>query len=149
MSALVRGSALPSRQALAGLQAALQMAGWTLLYIDVDLAGESPVFDARVERSDGLWLHARMDPLGRCTLERNRRLRWLGMPRDVRGRVPQTQQVRDEFLGRESFVGPRSLARHLSDYIAHNSTGLGIEQMRNAWRPVLTFGATTGDRSDG
>lgn len=145
---------LPSHQALICLQAALQLAGWELLFLDIDLLGDSPIFDARVERNDGLWVHARVDAQGRCSMERNRRHRWLGKSRGMGGRIPLAPQVSDEFLGRSNFTGPRAMARHLSDYIAANSTGLTIEQMRNAWRPALNFGAKfiatpTGDSSHG
>lgn len=142
------------KRALICLQAVLQIAGWDIRFIDIDLTGDSPTFDARVERRDGLWVHARMDFLGRCTLERNRRHCWLGKPANARGRIPLAPQVRDEFLGRISAPGPRALARSLSDYIANNSDALTVEQMRNAWRPILNAGtrliaATPGVRSDG
>lgn len=154
MSAAELAQLATQQRALICLQAVLQIAGWEIRFIDIDLTGDSPTFDARVERRDGLWVHARMDSLGRCTMERNRRHCWLGKPANARGRIPLAPQVRDEFLGRISAQGPRALARCVSDYIANNSDAMTVEQMRNAWRPILNagtklIGATPGDSSHG
>jgi hypothetical protein len=60
----------------------MNRAGWTLDWVDLDLTGRAPILEIRATRHDGLLVHAYVDQLGRATLERFKRERSSGMPRN-------------------------------------------------------------------
>lgn len=107
--------------ALAILQRALSLAGWTLEFADLDVTRAAPQLDLRARSHEGRWIHARIDALGRASLERHQRSIALGLPSNLRGRQPRTPVLEDRFLGRLRFDTPAALLRALGDYIAENS----------------------------
>ena len=116
----------------------LSRAGWNIDYAEIDLTKERPALTVRCHRADGLWIWARADEFGRCTMDRFRRKSWLGRPANVRGRQPQSPQIEDMFLGRVRATGPRSLLRQMCDYLATNALSpIPVEDMRDAWRSVM------------
>ena len=72
----------PSR-AMLTLQRTMALAGWEVDYVDIDLTGSAPKAEIKVRRDDGRWLWARLDQLGRCTLETFHREYWLGRPENA------------------------------------------------------------------
>lgn len=100
----------------------MRRAGWEIHFIDLALDGSAPRAEIKLARLDGRWLWARLDALGRCTIETYHRHKMLGRPADARGRVPLSPQVDDVFLGRRSgFAGPRAMLRALTSYVVDNS----------------------------
>lgn len=102
------------------LLAALQRAGWELTYADADLSGERPTAELRLDGHDGRWVTARVDALGRCSIERFQRTKGLRMASDTLGRRPLTPLVEDVFLGRTRSPGPAAMIASLADYLASN-----------------------------
>lgn len=122
----------------ARLQRVMAAAGWEIQFVDLDLTGVHPRVDMRVMRDDGRWIHARVDALGRATVERFQRQRWLGMSADTKGRRPLSPQVADEFLGREHCTGARAMLRGLTAYLTDNaSRPVVLADMRAAWASVM------------
>ena len=112
--------------------------GWEVDFVDIDLTKERPVLTAKFHRADGLWIWARADALGRCTMERYFRTSWLGRGRNEKGRWPLTQQLDDTFLGRIRATEPRALLRQVSDYIIDNALSpIRVEEMRDVWRRAM------------
>lgn len=132
----------PSPAALATLQRTLARAGWEVDYLDLDLTLARPTASIRCHRADGRWLWAKVDTLGRCTLETFQRETWLGKPRHAKGNWPQSPQLDDVFLGRSRPATARALLRELSSYLAHNALHpTALTEVRSAWTGLLR-GAT-------
>jgi hypothetical protein len=120
------------------LQNVMRSAGWEIHYIDLDLTGERPKAEIKVARNDGRWLLARVDSLGRASVERFHRGVTLGMSLDTKGRRPLSPQVIDTFLGRTGYPGARSMLRELTGYIAHNALRpIALTDVRSAWASVM------------
>lgn len=121
------------------LQRVLAGAGWEVDFIDVDLTGEKPVAVIKCHRYDGRWLWAKVDALGRCSVETFHRERWLGKPSNSKGNWPLAPQVDDVFLGRVRPANPGSLLEHISGYIANNSLHpVVLADVQAAWQALLT-----------
>jgi hypothetical protein len=121
------------------LQECMALAGWTIDFIDIDLTGVDHKVDIKLSRDDGLWLLARVDPLGRATVEFFQREKSLGMSPNTKGRRPLSPQVDDVFLRRQRFEGARSMLRHVTAYIADNSVGQAcLGEVRSAWAAVMS-----------
>jgi hypothetical protein len=121
------------------LQKVMRAAGWEIEYIDLDLTGNQPKADIKLTRGDGLWVLARVDHLGRATIERFQREMKLGKPRGAKGRFPLSPQIEDIFLGRLSGLKPRTMLRALTSYIADNALHpVALTDVRNAWRAVMS-----------
>ena len=126
-------------QALARCQRTMSLAGWEIEYVDMDLTGQRPTAEIKVQRDDGLWLWARVDALGRCTTETYQRERALGMVKNQRGRRPLVPLVEDVFLGRRRHEGPRSMLRNMTNYLADNALrSVALADMRAAWAGVMS-----------
>lgn len=122
----------------ARLQRLMAAAGWEIQFVDLDLTGAQPRLDLRVMRDDGRWLHARVDSLGRATVERFQRSRSLGMTPNQKGRRPLSPQVEDAFLGRSRCPGARSMLRDLTSYLSENALRpVAVADMRAAWAAVM------------
>ena len=120
------------------LTSLMRSAGWEIEYIDLDLTGNQPKADIRVKRDDGRWLLARVDALGRASVERFQRERTLGMSANTKGRRPLSPQVNDEFLGRSRFEGARSMLRGLTAYLVENAIRpVALADMRAGWAGVM------------
>ena len=120
------------------LQRVMQSAGWELKFIDLDLTGEKPKADIKIARDDGRWLLARVDSIGRVTVERYQRETSLGMSVNTKGRRPLSPQVNDVFLGRSTYPGARSMLRDLTGYIARNAQSpIALGTVRSAWASVM------------
>ena len=121
------------------LQRCMSLAGWEIHFVDLDLTADRPSADIRIMRSDGRWLHARVDKLGRATIERHQRERRLAMSSATKGRCPLSPQVDDIFLGRSSYSGARSMLRDLTTYIVANAMGpVALSDVRAAWAAVMS-----------
>ncbi|MGY0790913.1 hypothetical protein ACW7BJ_16225 [Azospirillum argentinense] len=131
--------ASPIDQAQTRLAALMNRAGWEIEYIDLDLTGDLPKATIKVTRADGRWLLARVDRLGRASVERFQRERFLGKTPNVKGRAPLSPQVNDQFLGRSHYEGARSMLRGLTGYIADNSLHpVALTEMRAGWASIMT-----------
>jgi nucleotide-binding universal stress UspA family protein len=120
--------------AMLALQRAMSRAGWEIDFIDVDLTGEQPAATIKCHRADGLWLWAKVDTLGRCSVETFHRERWLGKPANTKGNWPMSPQVDDVFLGRRRPADARALLMDVSTYIADNATHpVSLVDMQAAW----------------
>jgi len=123
---------------MVALSRCLSRVGWEIDYVDIDLTKERPVLTIKCHRVDGLWIWVSVDELGRCTMERFHRQSWLGRTANTKGRWPQSPQIEDLFLGRMHASGPRSLLRHMCDYLTDNAlSSIRVEDMRDAWRTVM------------
>lgn len=123
---------------VAALQKCMALAGWEIVYVDLDLTGSQAKAEIKVERSDGLWIFARVDALGRAMLETFKRERKLGMSHSTKGRRPLSPQVNDFFLGRQKCLGARHMLKEMTAYIADNSTGdCSLPDIRRAWAGVM------------
>ena len=121
------------------LQQTMARAGWEIQFIDLDLTGAAPSADMRIRRDDGLCLHARVDRLGRASIERFRRVTALWMPSNVKGRQPLTPLTTDTFLGRERCLGARHMLRQVTAYLTDNATHpVALADMRSAWAAVMS-----------
>ena len=120
------------------LQKCMALAGWGIVYVDLDLTGERPKVEIKMERGDGRWLLARVDPLGRACFETFQRERYLGMSRNTGGRRPLSPQIDDIFLGRHHCLGARHMLREMTAYIANNATTpVRLSDVRQAWAAVM------------
>ena len=125
--------------AIARCRRVMALAGWEIEYADMDLTGQRPTAEIKVQRDDGLWLWARVDALGRCTTETFQRERSLGMAQNQRGRRPMVPLVDDVFLGRKRYEGPRSMLREMTKYIADNALHpVALADLRSAWAGVMS-----------
>lgn len=127
-------TAAASSPALLALQCAMSRAGWEIDFVDVDLTGGQPAATIKCHRGDGLWLWARVDSLGRCSVETFHRERWLGKPANTKGNWPLSPQVDDVFLGRRRPADARALLVDVSTYIADNAMNpVSLTDMQAAW----------------
>lgn len=130
--------ALRATSAAARLALTMRSAGWEIEYIDLDLTGNQPKADIRIKRNDGRWLLARVDELGRASMDRFHREHTLGMSANTKGRRPLSPQINDEFLGRSRFEGARSMLRGLTAYLVENATTpVSLSDMRAGWSAVM------------
>lgn len=122
----------------AALQKCMALAGWDIAHIDLDLTGDRPKAEIKLERCDGRWLLARIDRQGRASFETFQRERSLGMSRNTKGRRPLSPQIDDLFLGRQRCLGARHLLREMTAYIAENSAPpVRLADVRQAWAAVM------------
>lgn len=136
--ALDGASALSGDASVARLAAVMARAGWEISFIDLDLTQDRPTADIRIARADGRWLHARVDRLGRSTIETFQREKSLGMSANTKGRRPLSPQIDDVFMGRRSFEGARSMLRNLTAYLADNAMQpVALSDMRAGWASVM------------
>jgi hypothetical protein len=112
-------------------------AGWTLDWVDIDLTGDVPVVDIRAKRNDGLWVRATVDCAGRPSIERFKRD--VSLKTTSGTRIPLAPIVSDYFLGRDRYMGGRSMMRGLCSYLADNAaTGkVPLGDMRAAWGALM------------
>jgi hypothetical protein len=118
----------------------MNRAGWTLDWVDLDLTGRAPILEIRATRHDGLWAHAYVDQLGRATLERFKRERSSGMPRNKKAgaRMPTVPLSTDYFMGRQRYEGGRSMMRGLCAYLTDNAVyPITLAEMRTAWAALM------------
>ena len=127
----------PSR-AMLTLQRTMELAGWEVDYVDLDLTGNAPKAEIKVRRHDGRWLWARVDKLGRCTLETFQRETSLGESACYGKRAPRRYRHEDHFLGRRTPEGPRAMLRLMTEYIADNALyPVALADVRSAWAAVM------------
>lgn len=127
----------PSR-AMLMLQRTMALAGWEVDYADIDLTGSAPKAEIKVRRHDGRWLWARVDQLGRCTLETFQRESYLGESQCYGKMAPRCMRHDDHFLGRRMPAGPRAMLRMMTDYIADNALyPVALADVRSAWAAVM------------
>lgn len=127
-----------SAPALLTLQCAMSLAGWEVDFVDVDLTGVKPSATIKCHRADGRWLWAKVDALGRCSVETFHRETWLGKPANSKGNWPQSPQVDDVFLGRTRPAGARALLQSVSTYIADNAVRpVALADMHAAWEALM------------
>lgn len=120
------------------LQRLMASAGWEIVYLDLDLTGATAKAEIKLERCDGRWLFARVDQLGRATLETFQRERYLGMSPNTKGRRPLSPQIDDVFLGRRQCLGARQMLRELTNYVADNAIApTALADVRKAWAAVM------------
>ncbi|MFM0022148.1 hypothetical protein [Paraburkholderia azotifigens] len=120
------------------LQKCMARAGWEIVHIDLDLTGERPRAEIKLERCDGRWILARVDRLGRASFETFHRERNLAMGRNMTGRRPLSPQVDDIFLGRHRCLGARHMLREMTAYVADNATSpVLLSEVRHAWAAVM------------
>lgn len=133
-------------RALDALRRTLALAGWDIEYLDLDLdlSGTNPVVDIRLVREDGRWLLARVDALGRCSIETFHREIDLGVPANRRGRHARFPLVDDVFLGRTRHEGPRAMLRHPTCYLANNALRpVPLAELRAAWVGTMAVPTTS------
>ncbi len=118
---------------MAGVMSA---AGWEIEFIDLDLTQPKAII--KVMRADGRWVFANVDQIGRTSIERFQRDRFLGKALNAKGRVPLSPQINDTFLGRDRFTGARSMLRGLTSYLVDNALHpVTLTEMRASWAPVM------------
>lgn len=128
---------------VARLSRVMRSAGWEIEFIDLDLAGDRPKVDIKIHGANGRWLLARVDSLGRATMETFHRERALGMTPNTRGCRPLSPQVIDTFLGRQKFVGARQMLRVMTNYLTDNSVHpVALSDMRSAWALAMSAPTT-------
>lgn len=131
-------STLTAAPSAVALQRCMALAGWEIAHIDLDLTGDKPKAEIKLERCDGRWLLARIDQLGRAGFETFHRERHLGMSPNTKGRRPLSPQVNDVFLGRQRCLGARHMLREMTAYIADNSVNpVLLADVRQAWAAVM------------
>jgi len=122
------------------LQHTMALAGWEVDYADLDLTGDAPKVEIKAHRMDGRWLWARIDSIGRCSMETFQRESWLGRPDGAgKGRWPLCHQSNDVFLGRTKSQGARALLRNMTNYIADNALHpVAQADVRRAWGALMS-----------
>lgn len=126
--------------ALAGpaLQRCLAQAGWEAVYVDLDLTGARPTAELKLTRSDGRWLWARVDRLGRGSIETFQGSRKLTLSSSTKGRRPLTPEVNDQFLGRQRFEGAGGMLRGVASYVGLNATSpVDTVALQRSWEAIL------------
>lgn len=115
----------------------MRRAGWEIDYIDLDLTGDQPKADIRVNRGDGRFVIAKVDGQGRAMFETFQRDRNLRMdPKNPQSRM--APHLDDTFLGRQKFEGARSMLRGMVTYLADNATNpVALADMKAAWAGVM------------
>ena len=117
----------------------MALAGWEIEYVDMDITGQRPIAEIKVQRDDGRWLWARADAIGRCTTETYQREHSIGMAANQRGLRPLVPLVEDVFLGRRRHEGPRSMLRNMTNYLADNALHpVALADLRDAWAGVMS-----------
>lgn len=128
----------PVAPAMLALQRAMSFAGWEIDHVDVDLTRARATATIKCHRADGRWLWAKVDALGRCTMETFHRERCLGMPKNSKGNWPLSTQIDDVFLGRVRPADPRALLESVSTYIADNAVHpVSLPDMQAAWDALM------------
>jgi hypothetical protein len=126
-------------QAAVRLASVMRAAGWEIEYVDLDLTGDQSRAEIKVMRSDGRWLFARVDQIGRASITRYHRDIALGRTPGTRGRIPLSPQVNDQYLGRDRFEGARSMLRGLTSYIADNAINpVALSDLRAGWAGIMS-----------
>lgn len=124
--------------ALLRCQSVMARAGWEIEYLDLDFTRAKPAAELKITRSDGRWLWAKVDALGRCTIETFHRERTLGMSRNQKGRRPLVPIVEDTFLGRRYPDGPRQMMRLVTSYVVDNALSqVALSEIRSAWAGIM------------
>jgi hypothetical protein len=124
--------------AVSRLASVMRSAGWEIEFLDLDLTGDQARADIKVVRDDGRWLLARVDSLGRASITRYHRTRYLGKTPNTKGRVPLSPQIDDEYLGRQRFEGARAMLRSLTSYIADNAVHpVSLSDVRAGWGTIM------------
>lgn len=132
-------SSLPASADMRHCQRVMARAGWEISYVDLDLSAELPKAEIKLERADGRWIWARLDAIGRCTIERFHRTRSLGMSPNGKGRRPLVPIVDDAFLGRSSYPGPRAMLREMTRYVAENALHpVSLADVRRVWAGLMS-----------
>lgn len=133
------------RPAFARLAATLVTAGWEVDEIIIDLTRSGPKAEIRVGRHDGRWMLARVDQLGRASIERFHRARSLGMATNSVGRRPLSPQIDDTFLGRSRYDSAREMLVGLTHLLVDNALGPVDEvELRHTWNALWAQAATGG-----
>lgn len=131
-------STITPMDAASRMASMLRAAGWDIEFINLDLTSDTPKATIKVMRSDGRWLFASVDQLGRATIDRFQRNRVLGRTPSVTGRAPLSPQINDTFLGRERFMGARSMMRGLTSYLVDNALHpVTLTDMRAGWAAIM------------
>jgi len=118
-------------------------AGWEIDYVDLDFTRPRPTVELKLVRTDGRWLWAKVDPLGRCTIETFQRDRKLCMAPNQKGRRPLAPFVEDLFLGRRHLSGPRQMMRQITNYVFENAlSDVSLFELRAAWASVMSAPVT-------
>lgn len=141
LSAKPNPGEVASGGAISNLGRVMRRAGWEIEFVDLDLAGDTPKAEIKVQRNDGRWLFAKVDAQGRASFETFQRDRKLGIdPKNPQARL--SPQIDDAFLGRMKFEGARSMLRGMTQYLVDNATNpVQLADMRAAWAPMLSGGA--------
>lgn len=127
----------PQSLAVSRLYRVMAAAGWEISYVDLDLTQEQAQAEIKVVRDDGRWLWAKVDRLGRSSIETFHRQKWLGIdPKNKQARLaPQTDDV---FLSRQSFVEPLAMLVGLTAYLADNALRpVSLADMRSGWAAIM------------
>lgn len=133
-SADLRLAGADSAQAMVARQRAMSLAGWEVDFVDVDLTGAKPSATIKCHRADGRWLWAKVDALGRCSVETFHRETWLAKPANSKGNWPQSPQVDDVFLGRTRPADARALLQSVAAYLADNAIRpVALGDMQAVW----------------
>ncbi|MFU2489143.1 hypothetical protein [Thauera sp. WH-1] len=128
----------PLTPALVRCQRVMARAGWEIEYVDLDFTRPKPAAELKIMRSDGRWLWAKVDTLGRCTIETFHRERTLGMSRNQKGPRPLVPIVEDTFLGRQHPAGPRQMLRLVTSYVSDNALSqVPLPEIREAWAAIM------------
>lgn len=128
-----------SQTSALSLAQTMRRSGWEIAWVDLDTTSGSPTIDIGVYRVDGLWVQARVDALGRASLERFHRQRKLVMGDGQRGRRPLSPTLDDVFMGRDRFAGWRALLEGLSLYLADNAiAAVSLVEMQGAWSELMS-----------
>lgn len=129
---------LSQAQAAPALQRCLAQAGWEADHVDLDLTGTAPTAEIKLTRADGRWLWARLDQLGRGTIETFQRDRALALCTSTKGRRPLTPEIYDQFLGRQRFDGAIGMLRGVGAYIGLNaSSPVDAVALQHSWEVIL------------
>ncbi|WP_298705931.1 hypothetical protein [uncultured Variovorax sp.] len=132
------------RAEYARLAVTLATAGWEIDEIALDLTRTGPKAEIRVGRHDGRWMLARVDQLGRASIERFQRERSLGMATNGTGRRPLSPQIDDIFLGRSRFSGPDEMLLGLTQLLVDNALSRVDEvELQRAWSGLWAQAAGT------
>ena len=128
----------PQSLAVSRLSRVMALAGWEISYIDLDLTRDRAQAEIKVVRDDGRWLWARVDRIGRSSMEAFQREKWLGMSANTKGRRPLSPQVDDVFLGRQAFAEPLAMLGGLTAYLADNALRpVTLADMRASWAAIV------------
>ena len=120
-------------------QHVMALAGWEIEYVDLDFTRPQPTAELKLTRADDRWLWAKVDTLGRCTIETFHRARKLGMAPNQNGLRPMVPIVEDIFLGRQHLAGPRQMMRQVTNYLADNALAhVPLPDIRAAWAGLMT-----------